>query len=175
MTTLLTTRITDRDHVRGLLNAPLQLLVYGDYECPFTRKALLSLPAIREALGDALVFGFRNFPLIEIHPHALQAALAAEAADLQGKFWDMHELLFRRQNALTNADLVRDATSLGLDPARFKADFEQEAGMPRIEADLASGERNCVEGTPGIFINGGAHTDAYDPQTLIKALTAIRR
>src|SRR5207302_2339355 len=89
--------ISSADHLRGSLTAPSRLLIYGDYECPYTRRALLSVATVRQRLGDSLAFAFRNFPLTEIHPHALHAALAAEAADAQGKFWEMHDLLLRRQ------------------------------------------------------------------------------
>ena len=162
--------ISSADHLRGSLTAPSRLLVYGDYECPYTRVALLSVARLREDLGDSIVFAFRNFPLTEIHPHALHAALAAEAADAQGKFWEMHELLFRRQHFLNDRELVAYAGMLGLDEARFRADLEAQTGLPRIEADLRGGERSGVEGTPGIFVNGHRHLQDYDPMTLAAAL-----
>lgn len=148
----------------------MRLLVYGDYECPYTRQALTNVAEVRGQLGETLVFAFRNFPLTDIHPHALQAALAAEAADFQGRFWEMHDLLFRRQSALTDDDLVAHAASIGLDRARFLADFAAQKGLPRIEADVESGIRSGVEGTPSIFINGKPHRDAYDSKSLIDAL-----
>ena len=123
------------------------------------------IKAVREALGDSLVFAFRNFPLTEIHPHALHAALAAEAADRQGKFWEMHDLLFRRQNFLEDRELLGYAGLLGLDEDRFREDFEAETGLPRIESDVRSGEGNGVEGTPTIFVNGRHHRQGYDPAT----------
>jgi len=150
----------------------MRLLIYGDYECPYTRKALLSVAEVRGQLGDALVFAFRNFPLTEIHPHAFNAALAAEAADLQGKFWAMHDLLFSRQRELAYPDLVTHAANIGLDQDTFRADFADRKGLPRIEADIESGVRSGVEGTPSIFINGKPHRDAYDSTTLINALRA---
>jgi protein-disulfide isomerase len=162
--------IADHDHIRGPLGAPMRLLIYGDYECPYTRKALISVAQVRDELGDGLVFAFRNFPLTEIHPHALHAALAAEAADLQGKFWGMHDLLFRSQSALADEDLVAHATSIGLDEDRFRADFADRKGLPRIKVDIESGVLNGVQGTPSIFINGMPHRDAYDPASLINAL-----
>jgi protein-disulfide isomerase len=162
--------ISAADHLRGSLTAPARLVIYGDYECPYTRRALISVARLREELGDSLVFAFRNFPLSEIHPHALHAALAAEAADAQGKFWEMHDLLFRRQNFLNDRELVAYAGLLGLDEARFRADLEAQTGLSRIEADLRSGERSGVEGTPGIFVNGHQHLQDYDPKTLASAL-----
>jgi protein-disulfide isomerase len=166
----MTPDITDRDHVRGALGAPKRLLIYGDYECPYTRKALISLARVRGELCDEFIYAFRNFPLTEIHPHALNAALAAEAADFQGKFWEMHDLLFRRQSELADEDLVAHARSIGLDEKAFRADFKGRKGLPRIEADVASGVRNSVQGTPSIFINAKPHRDAYDSATLIDAL-----
>jgi protein-disulfide isomerase len=148
----------------------MRLLIYGDYECPYTRQALVSVAQVRGELGDSFIYAFRNFPLTEIHPHALHAALAAEAAELQGKFWEMHDLLFKSQRALTDEDLALQARAIGLDEDRFRADFTDRKGLPRIEADVASGVRNGVEGTPSIFINGQPHRDSYEPATLINAL-----
>jgi protein-disulfide isomerase len=171
MSRVLAVEISSDDHLRGSLTAPSRLVIYGDYECPYTRKALISVATVRKELGDSLVFAFRNFPLTESHPHALHAGLAAEAADTQGKFWEMHDLLFRRQNFLEDRDLLAYARLLGLDEARFRAELEGETGLPRIEADVRSGERHGVEGTPGIFVNGRQHLQDYDPQTLASALT----
>jgi protein-disulfide isomerase len=162
--------IAGRDHVRGIPDAPMILLIYGDYECPYTRRAVISVAQVRDQLGEDLVYAFRNFPLTEIHPHALHAALAAEAADLQGRFWEMHDLLFRRQSALTDTDLVAHAASIGLDGDRFRVDFADRKGLPRIEADVKSGIGSGVEGTPSIFIAGKLHREGYDPTSLITAL-----
>jgi protein-disulfide isomerase len=175
MSHILAAEVSSDDHLRGSPTAPSRLVIYGDYECPYTRKALISVATVREDLGDSLVFAFRNFPLAEIHPHALHAALAAEAADIQGKFWEMHDLLFRRQTFLGDRELRAYAGLLGLDEERFRADLDGESGRPRVEADLRSGERSGVEGTPGIFINGRQHLRDYDPKTLTSALTAVAR
>jgi protein-disulfide isomerase len=164
--------IAGRDHSRGAPGAPMRLLIYGDYECPYTRKALISVAQVRGELGDSFIYAFRNFPLTEIHPHALHAALAAEAAELQGRFWEMHDLLFQSQLSLADDDLESHARAIGLDEDRFRADFTNRQGLPRIEADVASGVRNGVEGTPSIFINGQAHRESYEPATLINALRA---
>jgi protein-disulfide isomerase len=152
----------------------MRLLIYGDYECPYTRKALISVAHVRGELGDAFIYAFRNFPLTDIHPHALHAALAAEAADLQGKFWEMHDLLFQRQGALADDELAAHAAEIGLDPERFRADFADRKGLPRIEADVASGVRNGVEGTPSLFINGDPFQESYDPESLMNALRSAR-
>jgi protein-disulfide isomerase len=168
----LETEISAADHLRGSLGAPARLVIYGDYECPYTRKAMLEVARLREDLGDSLVFVFRNFPLTEIHPHALHAALAAEAADGQGKFWEMNDLLFRRQNFLGDQELVAYASLIGLDQERFRADLEAQSGLARIDADVQSGERSGVDGTPGIFVNGRRYLKDYDAKTLAAALTA---
>jgi protein-disulfide isomerase len=166
--------IDDRDHVRGKPGSPMRLLVYGDYECPYTRRALISVAQVRDELGDSFAYAFRNFPLTEIHPHAMNAALAAEAADLQGKFWEMHDLLFRNQATLADQDLETHAEYAGLDADRFRADFAGRKGLPRIEADIESGTRAGVEGTPTLFINGKAYFESYDPASLIEALRSAR-
>jgi formate-nitrite transporter family protein len=166
--------IAGRDHVRGRAGAPMRLLIYGDYECPYTRRALISVAQVRGELGDDFTYAFRNFPLTEIHPHALNAALAAEAAELQGRFWEMHDLLFEQQRALADDDLGRHAKEVGLDEPRFRADFADRKGLSRIESDVASGVRNGVEGTPSLFINGKPHEDSYEPANLIKALRAAK-
>jgi protein-disulfide isomerase len=164
--------IAGRDHVRGAPGASMRLLIYGDYECPYTRKALISVAQVRRELGEDFVYAFRNFPLTEIHPHALHAALAAEAAELQGSFWEMHDRLFESQRALADDDLAKHARDIGLDGDRFLAGFADQKGLSRIDADVASGVRNGVEGTPSLFINGNPHRDAYDPANLISALRA---
>jgi protein-disulfide isomerase len=164
--------IAAADHIRGNPGAPMRLLIYGDYECPYTRRAVIGVAQVREQLGDDLVYAFRNFPLVEIHPHALHAALAAEAADLQGRFWDMHDLLFRHQNALADDDLAAHAVSIGLDGDRFRADFADRTGLPRIEGDVETGIQGGVTGTPSIFINGKPHRGGYDSTSLIQALRA---
>jgi protein-disulfide isomerase len=167
---ILPVEISPDDHLRGSLTARFRLVIYGDYECPYSRQALISVARVSEDLGDSLVFAFRNFPLTEIHPHALHAALAAEAAHKQGKFWEMQDLLFRRQNFLEDRELLAYARLLELDEERFRADLEAQTGLPRIEADVRSGEQNGVQGTPSIFVNGHRHLQNYDPETLASAL-----
>ncbi|HVH65809.1 MAG TPA: DsbA family protein [Candidatus Acidoferrum sp.] len=162
--------ISSKDHLRGRLDAPLQLVVYGDYECPYTRRALIQIRSVRQELGDNLVFVFRNFPLIEVHPHALHAAQAAEAAAEQGKFWEMHDLLFDRQRALADANLLTYAQELGLDEAGFTTDRSSEAVRSKIESDADSGESSGVRGTPTVFINGRLHLGGYQAAELVDAL-----
>ncbi len=158
------------DHVRS---SPVGHLIieYGDYECPYSRQAFHAIEQVEQQLGGNVRFAFRHFPLTGIHPHALAAAAAAEAAALQGRFWDMHELLFRRQKALEDGDLRRYATQLGLDVSAFDRDRASTAVADRIRRDvdsaLASGQ---VAGTPTLFIDGVVHRGGYDPPTLLTAL-----
>ena len=163
------------DHVRGGSGGRL-IVEYGDYECPYSRQAFRAIEQVEKALGDEVRFAFRHFPLTEIHPHAASAALAAEAAALQGRFWEMHSLLFHRQKALEDEDLRGYASDLGLDVARFALDWAGEPVREHIvrdvEGGLASGE---VRGTPTLFIDGVVHRGGYDPDTLLAALTPRRR
>ena len=158
------------DHVRGSPGGPL-ILEYGDYQCPYSRQALHAIEQIERQLGGNIRFAFRHFPLTSIHPHALAAAAAAEAAALQGHFWDMHELLFHRQKALEDDDLRGYAAQLGLDVAAFDRDRVSSAVADRIRRDvdrgLASGQ---VLGTPTLVIDGVVHRGSYDPPTLLAAL-----
>jgi protein-disulfide isomerase len=160
------------DHAQGSADAPLVLVQYGDYECPYTRRSLAEVEAVRAELGPALRWIYRNFPLTEIHPHALQAAEAAEAADGQGRFWEMHALLFAGQDHLEAADLRRYADELGLDTDRFTRDLEGHTRLARIEADVDGGVRSGVGGTPTFFTNGVRHDGPYDAAALLAALSA---
>jgi protein-disulfide isomerase len=158
------------DHVRGPPAGPL-ILEYGDYECPYSRQAFHAIEQIERQLSGNVRFAFRHFPLTGIHPHALAAAAAAEAAARQGRFWDMHELLFRRQKALEDGDLRGYAAQLGLDVAAFDRDRASTAVAGRIRRDVDSGlASGQVLGTPTLFINGILHRGGYDPPTLLAAL-----
>ena len=156
------------DHVRGPAGASV-IVEYGDYECPYSRQAFREIERVERRAG--VRFAFRHFPLTQIHPHALAASAAVEAAALQGHFWDMHELLFHRQKALEDDDLRGYAEELELDLERFDADRPGPAVQARIQRDvdsgLASGE---VHGTPTIFIDGQVHRGGFDAATLIDAL-----
>ena len=158
------------DHVRG---SPVGHLIieYGDYECPYSRQAFHAIEQVEQQLGGNMRFAFRHFPLTSIHPHALAAAAAAEAAALQGRFWDMHELLFHRQKALGDGDLRRYAAQLGLDVAAFDRDGGSIEVADRIRRDVDSGlASGQVVGTPTLFIDGVVHRGGYDPPTLLPAL-----
>jgi protein-disulfide isomerase len=158
------------DHVRGETSAPV-ILEYGDYECPYSRQAFRSIERVERELSGHVRFAFRHFPLTQIHPHALAASAAAEAAARQDRFWEMHDLLFRRQKALEDGDLREYASELGLDLARFDRDRDGDAVIARIRRDVASGEATgLVRGTPTIFIDGVLYQGGYDPAAFIEAL-----
>ena len=170
----LATPVGEQDHVRGDRTAPLTLVEYGDYECPYCGAAYPMVLEVRRILGDQLRFVFRNFPLTEVHPHALQAAEAAEAASARGRFWEMHDLLFENQKRLRTQDLLRYAQTLGLDPEDVEADLAEHTYEPRIREDVLSGARSGVNGTPTFFVNGVRHDGGYDVETLLEALGASR-
>ena len=158
------------DHVRGSPAARL-IIEYGDYECPYSRQAFHAIERAGQQLGGNMRFAFRHFPLTSIHPRALAAAAAAEAAARQGRFWDMHELLFHRQKALEDADLLRYAAQLGLDVTAFERDRASRTVLERIQRDVDSGlASGQVLGTPTLFIDGVVHRRGYDPPTLLAAL-----
>jgi protein-disulfide isomerase len=158
------------DHVRGPAQARL-LVEYGDYECPYSRRAFREIQRVERELAGGLRFAFRHFPLTEIHPHALAASAAAEAAALQDRFWELHELLFHRQKALEDDDLRRYATELGLDLEQFDRDRADERVFARIRRDVESGIASGeVRGTPTLFIDGLVYLGPYDADALLVAL-----
>jgi protein-disulfide isomerase len=159
------------DHVRGPSAARL-LVEYGDYECPYSRRAFREIQRVERRLEGGLRFAFRHFPLTEIHPHAMAAAAAAEAAAEQHRFWDMHETLFHRQNALEDEDIRGYAQDLGLDLELFDEDRSSDAVLARIRRDVQSGvDSGDVRGTPTLFLNGSVYRGPYDAATLIEVLS----
>lgn len=163
--------VAGRDHIQGPINAPVALVEYGDYQCPYCGEASPMVKAIQERLGDRLCFAFRNFPLANMHPYAEHAAEAAEAAGAQGRFWEMHDLLFENQEALEDSDLEQYASALGLDSQRLMNEVLASAHAARIREDFRGGARHGVNGTPTFFING----ERYDGQlTASGLLVAIR-
>src|SRR5271154_5366273 len=165
----LTLPVAKRDHIQGPSDAPIMLVEYGDYECPYCGEAYPIIKAIQERLGDRLCFAFRNFPLINSHPHAQHAAEAAEAAGAQGKFWEMHDLLFEHQKALDEADLVAHATALGLDAARFAEALRAHTHAARVHAEAVTGV-HTVRSNPTFFLNGARFEDTPDLPTLTAAV-----
>jgi Na+/H+ antiporter NhaA len=164
----------DEDHVRGREDAPVTLVEYGDFECPYCGRAE---PIVRELLadiGDDVRYVFRHLPLTDVHPHAQLAAEAAEAAGAQGQFWEMHDLLFQHQDALRAVDLVGYAGELGVDVERFRRELREHEHAGRVARDVESAELSVVSGTPTFFINGQRHHGAYDIATLKAAVKAAR-
>lgn len=162
-----------RDHVRGPAEAPVTLVEYGDFECPFCGRAE---PVVRELLADFgdLRYVWRHLPLSDVHPHAEVAAEASEAAAAQGSFWEMHDLLLEHQGELTARDLRRYAEQLGLDLARYEEELRRRSHAPRVEGDVDSADLSGVTGTPTFFVNERRHDGAYDIDTLSAAVRAAR-
>ena len=163
----------DRDHIRGPEDAPVTVVEYGDFECPYCGQAE---PVIRELLADFgdLRYVWRHLPLSDVHPRAEHAAEAAEAAAAQGKFWEMYDLLLGNQDALRPDDLVGYADRIGLDLERFRDDMRRHAGAARIAEDVDSGDLSNVSGTPTFFVNERRHHGAYDIEGLSAAVRVAR-
>lgn len=166
----LTIPVGPHDHVSGPETAPVTLLEYGDFECPFCGAAYPIVKQIQRQLGDQFRFVFRHFPLTTVHPHAEHAAEAAEAAGAQGKFWEMHGLLFEHQRALDDAHLYQYARNLNLDLPQFERDLPTHTYAGQVREDFMGGIRSGVNGTPTFFINGQRHNGPYDRETLLAAL-----
>src|ERR671931_303652 len=165
----------ERDHVRGPSDAPVTLLEYGDYECPYCGQAEAVIRELLADFGDDLRYVWRQLPLNDVHQHAQMAAEAAEAAGAQGAFWEMHDLLLAHQDELRPADLHRYALQLGLDVERFWDDIRRHEHLGRIEDDVGSADAGGVAGTPSFFINGRRYEGAYDVATLTSVVSAARR
>ena len=160
----------DRDHVQGPADAPLTMVEYGDYECPYCGAAYSIVKRVQRQMGDRLRFAFRNFPITTSHPHAEAAAEAAEAAGAQGRFWEMHDRLYENQARLSRPDLRSHAQAIGLDLGRFDDDLADHVHADRVREDFMSGVRSGVNGTPTFFINGVRHDGPFDIATLLGAL-----
>jgi Na+/H+ antiporter NhaA len=163
----------DRDHIRGPSEAPVTLVEYADFECPYCGRAE---PIIRELLADFgdIRYVWRHLPLLDVHPHAQLAAEAAEAASRQGAFWEMHDLLLGHQGALLTPDLVGYAEQLGLEVPRFTADLRRHAGAARVAQDVDGADLSGVSGTPTFFLNGRRHHGSYDIESLTNAVRLAR-
>jgi protein-disulfide isomerase len=159
-----------RDHIRGPVDAPLTLVEYGDFECPFCGRATGVVRELRQRFGDRLRYVFRHLPLTDVHDHAELAARAAEAAGAQGRFWEMHDKLFSRQDELEPEDLLGYAAELGLDVERFARDLTDARHAWRVRADVASAEASGARGTPTFFVGERRHVGPYDAETLAREL-----
>jgi protein-disulfide isomerase len=172
----LTPPVTERDHVLGDEAAPVTLVEYGDFECPYCGMAHPIVQAAQENLGSDLRLVFRHFPLAESHPHARLAAQAAEAAAAQGHFWEMHDMLFEHQDALEAEDLLGYAKSIGLDVARFASELKAGTYEKRVRDDFRSGVKSGVNGTPTFFVNGDRYDGSWaNKEAFIRALREAAR
>jgi len=165
--------VSDKDHFQGNNTAPLTLVEYGDYECPYCQKAYYIIKEAQKQFGDNLKFVFRNFPLTEIHPYAFHAAIATEVAGAQGKFWEMHDILFENQQNLEDNYLLEYADELDLDIKKFETDLSNKKFVQKIEKDYVSGIESGVEGTPTLFINGKKFNGNWMGEEFIEAMRSL--
>lgn len=169
----LRTPVNEQDHYCGPAAAPVELLEYGDYQCPHCGRAYPIVKELMAQLGDNLKFVFRNFPLSKIHPHARLAAIAAEAAGLQHKYWEMYNVIFQNQKRIHQSALVEYAAQIGLDVERFKADMEQEALADKVEGHFYGGMRSGVNATPTFFINGEQYTGSWELEDILGCIRQL--
>jgi protein-disulfide isomerase len=165
--------VSSNDHIQGNKDAALELVEYGDYQCPHCGHAYPIVKSIQKKMGNKLKFVFRNFPLAESHPNAVNAAVASEAAALQNKFWEMHDHLFEFQSRLDDTSLIKYAGQLKLDVTQFEQDFEKPELIQKVDADFESGVRSGVNGTPSFFINGEKYEDSWDEETFLSYLESL--
>ena len=170
MTVLLATPLDTDDHVAGPPDAPLELVMYGDFQCPFCSAAQPILRRVRDRLDGRLRFAFRHLPLTGVHPDAQRAAEASEAAAAQGAFWPMHDALYGLRGRLGVEDIAGAAAALGLDVPRLREELAAGTHVARVQADVESGIASGVGGTPTFFVGGERHAGAFDAQSLIAAL-----
>jgi len=168
----LTPPLEEIDHVQGKRGAELELVMFGDFQCPFCLGAQSVLRRVRARLDGRLLFAFRHLPIPEKHPLALVAAEASEAASAQGKFWGYHDALYAEQPKLSRETMLRVATEIGLDADRLAADLDAGVHLPRIERDLASAQASGATGTPSFYVNSLHFTGAYDASSVVEALEA---
>lgn len=161
---------SNRDHIQGPSIAPVTLLEYGDYQCPYCGQAYPIIKQVQNLLNGKLCFVFRNFPITQIHPHAQHAAEAAESAAANDKFWEMHDYLYEHQQALDDNHLEKYASKLGLDITQFNHDMASHAYAQHVREDFLSGVRSGVNGTPTFYINGIRYNGSWDLETLLKTL-----
>ena len=162
--------VSNNDHIRGPLDAPITLVEYGDYECPYCQAVHPIVRDIRERMGDQMLYVFRHFPITTVHPHARAAAEGAEAAGVQGHFWEMHNALLANRGNLEEEDLISLARQLSLDEERFEQELREHVHAGRIREDFRSGRQSGVNGTPTFYINGVRYDGAWDYESLLEAI-----
>ena len=171
--TLLTVPVTDRDHLRGSAHAIVTLVEFGDYACPHCNEARSVVKRLQAALRDRLRYAFRNFPMPHLHPKSDRAAEAAEAAGAQNKFWEMHDLLYDRQTALSDKHLRVYGTQLGLDMERFNRDMMLQTFALRVREDTLSASQSGVNTTPSFFINDSRYLGLCDFKTMLSRIEEV--
>jgi protein-disulfide isomerase len=171
----LTVPVNNKDHMQGSARAPVTLVEYGDYECPYCGEAYYIVKKLQTDMGDQMRFVFRNFPLSQIHPHAVVAALAAEAAGAQGKFWEMHDMIYEHQEDLEEQNLISFAYVLRLDIDQFIHDMNSDEVQQKVHDDFWGGIRSGVNGTPTFFIQGKRHNGSYSYGQLRQAIEAAAK
>ena len=162
--------LDDLDHVRGRAGAPLELVMYGDFQCPYCAAAQAVVHRVQARLARRLRFAFRHLPVAELHPHAQAAAEASEAAAAQGRFWGYHDALFAARGRLAPGDLVEHAAALGLDAERVQRELAEHRWAARVRRDVRSAGASGARGTPTFFVNGARHEGAFDAGSLVEAL-----
>jgi protein-disulfide isomerase len=173
--TPLTVPVGPEDHSIGPADAPVTLVEYGDYECPYCRQAHPTLKQIRDRFGDEFLFVFRNFPIRTTHPHAQHAAEAAEAAGAQGRYWEMHDILFENQEQLDDASLRAYAARLQLNLEQFNREMSGHTHADRVRNDFMGGVRSGVNGTPTFYLNGFRYELSWELEPLTAAIEEATR
>jgi protein-disulfide isomerase len=161
------------DHIRGPLRAPITIVEYGDFECPGCRQASGALQILFDRYPEQVRLVFRHYPLESVHPHALMAALASEAAASQGKFWQMHDTLFANQNHLDRKRLLSYARAIGLNMARFIADMDDTVYLQRVREHIEGGKHSGVRATPAFFVNGAIEDVSFGMTNLFEAVARV--
>jgi len=169
------TEITEEDWILGSPTAPVTMLEYGDFECPHCAMARPVLEGLVAENAEMLRLVYRHFPVTTVHPHALMAAEAAEAAGAQGRFWEMHNMMFAHQSQLAYETLRACAVAIGLDVARFDLEMEEHVHLPQVRLDFRRGVRDGVNGTPTIFINRLRYDGPRDHVSMLAAIVAARK
>lgn len=167
--------ISKKDHILGNIEAPVTLVEYGDFQCPYCQDAFPIVENVRKIAGNSLRFVFRHFPLSEIHPLALPAAYASEAAGKQSKFWEMHDLLFKNQSYLEIEDFINFARDLNLKMQQFSKDMQSSKTYTHVHEDFLGGVRSGVNGTPTFFINNVRFDEACTKEGLLKAIAKANK
>jgi protein-disulfide isomerase len=174
MSTKLKNAINASDHILGTETAPIELVEYGDYQCPSCANSYVVVNKLLREMPQSVVFVFRNFPLTDMHPDAFDAALAAEAAALQNKYWEMYDLLYQNQDQLSPYRLNEYAKEIGLDMGRFNRDIQSKALSSKIEGDIESGLKSGVNGTPTFYINGEKYEGDWENDEMIDYIKSLQ-